>query len=173
MLNSNLNISGPMKNVTLLIALIISLSSFGQNHIENGNFERELQNWNNLQGENESYAQYTVETRNTHKGYAMKVNVLRLGANDWDIQSVVPVKIKLKKKKLYRLSFYGRTRTPGAAIRAVIQNQEYSAKDFTLTTSWNKYTWEFKTTEEILDFKLHFFNKGTFYVDEVYLERVK
>ncbi len=159
-----------MKKVILLIALIVSLSSFGQNYIENGNFERELQEWNNLQGDNESYAKFGLETRNTHKGYAMKVVVLRLGNNDWDVQSITP--IKLKKRKHYRLTFYGRTRTPGAAIKAVIQNEEYSSKDFTLTTSWSKYTWEFKTVEEILDLKFHFFNKGTFYLDEVYLEKI-
>ena len=163
-------IFSPMKNTILLLTFLLAATSYGQNIVSNGSFERDFTGWDNIQGENESSSRFIIERINTHSGKAMKVVVLRVGANDWDIQSVI--KAPIKKRKTYRLEFYGRTRTPGAAIRAVIQNEEYIAKDFNLTTEWTKYTWEFKPNEHLEDFKFHFFNTGTFYIDEVSIERI-
>lgn len=161
-----------MKKFILLIALlVVSLGSFGQNLLMNGDFENEFEGWTNLQGDNGSYGKYFVERKNTERGFALKATVIKLGSNPWDIQSLR--RWDSKRKKKYLLTFYARTRTPNASIRIFMQNKSYQNKEFQLSTKWSKYTWEFKADEDDLEMAIHFFELGTFYMDEITIEKIK
>ncbi len=159
-----------MKKITFLAFFLISLGSFSQNLINNGDFEAGLSEWLTLEGDNNSKAKFSIDERNSKEGGAFKVFIQSLGTNSWDIQTVTQV--KLKKKKEYRLTFYAKARFPQSKFKAVVQNQEYMEKIFELSTDLEKYTWDFKTMEKIEEFKFQFFENGTYFIDEVSIERI-
>lgn len=163
-----------MKNFTkILVALLMLLTintGYSQNLISNGSFETGLNDWLNLSGDNSSKASFTLDTRNSKKGSAMKVFIKRLGDNPWDIQSVV--KTKLKKKKNYRLTFYAKSRFPRSKFKAVVQNEEYMEKIFEVGVDYRMFTWDFRTIEKIEEFKFQFFENGTYFIDEVVIEKI-
>lgn len=163
-----------MKKITKILAftllLTLAQSVFSQNLIVNGNFESDLSEWLNLSGDNGSKASFTADTRNSKQGAAMKVFIKRLGDNPWDIQSVTNV--KLKKKRNYRLTFYAKSRFPNSKFKAVVQNEEYMEKIFEMSTNYKMFTWDFRTIESVKQFKFQFFENGTYFVDEVVIERI-
>lgn len=163
-----------MKNILKITVtfflLVLSQSLFSQNLITNGDFETGLSEWLNLSGDNGSNAKYTTDTRNSKQGAAMKIFIKRLGDNPWDIQSVTNV--KLKKKRNYRLTFYAKSRFPQSKFKAVVQNEEYMEKIFEMGTNYKMFTWDFRTIESVKEFKFQFFENGTYFIDEVVLERI-
>lgn len=163
-----------MKNFTYLLLALFSLLTFeiahSQNVLSNGSFETGLNDWMNLSGDNGSKASFTLDTRNSKRGSAMKVFVKRLGDNPWDIQSVI--KTKLKKKKNYRLTFYAKSRFPQSKFKAVVQNEEYMEKIFDVGVDYRMYTWDFRTVENVQEFKFQFFENGTYFIDEIVIEKI-
>lgn len=162
--------SNTMKKITFLAFMLVSLGSFSQNLISNGDFEAGLSGWLNLEGENNSSAKFSTDDRNSKEGTAMKIFVKSLGDNSWDIQSIT--KVKIKKKKNYRLTFYAKARFPESKFKAVVQNQEYMERIFELGTTMKKYFWDFKAIESVEELKFQFFENGTYFVDNIVLEKI-
>lgn len=159
-----------MKKITLIAFFLMSLGALSQNLIPNGDFEAGLSEWLNLEGDNNSKAKFSIDERNAKEGGALKVFIKSLGDNNWDIQSIAQV--KLRKKRDYRLTFYAKARFPQSKFKAVIQNKEYTEKIFELSTKFEMYTWDFKTIENIEEFKFQFFENGTYFIDEVSIEKI-
>lgn len=163
-----------MKKFTFILIPLLSILTFGtiysQNVLSNGSFETGLNDWMNLSGDNGSKASFTLDTRNSKRGSAMKVFVKRLGDNSWDIQSITQT--KLKKKKNYRLTFYAKSRFPQSKFKAVVQNEEYMEKIFELDVDYKMFTWDFRTIENVEEFKFQFFENGTYFIDEIVIEKI-
>lgn len=163
-----------MKNIFKIISFVLIMvanqSAFSQNLVANGDFEAGLSEWLNLSGDNGSKANFTSDSRNSKQGTAMKVFIKRLGDNPWDIQSII--KVKLKKKKNYRLTFYAKSSFPKSKFKAVVQNEEYMEKIFEMGTDYKIFTWDFRTIEKVSEFKFQFFENGTYFIDEVVIERI-
>jgi GH35 family endo-1,4-beta-xylanase len=144
----------------------VSIPVTAANLIPNGGFENDFTNWTNLSG-NSSSAIFSIETTDKVEGSkAMKVAVTTPGANAYDVQSInSPWPSEAGKE--YTLSFYAKTNVAGNKLRAVQQASTYAQKDFTLSTSWQKYDWTFTTQEANLQFRFNFPVAGTFYIDTV------
>ena len=67
----------------------------------------------------------------------------------------------------YTLSFWARTDVAGQSIRVVMQNKDYKNMTFPLTTTWQKYEWDFIATEASPQLKFHWNEIGTFWVDDL------
>ena len=104
---------------------------------------------------------------------ALRIKVTELGANPWDIQSVV--NFAAIKNGKYKLSFYARGNGNGKKIRAQIQKHEekiYLPKDYDLTPEWTKYEWEFGAQTNDMQFSLQYLEKGSYEIDELKIEPV-
>ena len=74
----------------LIWSAIINTICFGQNLLNNGDFENGFSQWQNLQA-NGGVATYTLDSADVHGGdYSMKVDVVTLGSDAWDVQSIHP-----------------------------------------------------------------------------------
>lgn len=158
-----------MKKCLLLLLFFTSLLSFtdhAQNLISNGSFENDFANWNNLVG-GASSATFSIETADVEDGAkAMKVVVTTPGANAYDVQSINGSWASVT-GKTYTLTFYARAATNGIMLRVVQQTITYAQKDFTLSTSWQKYEWTFTAQEANLQLRFNFPVAGTYYIDKV------
>ncbi|MCW3109622.1 MAG: xylanase [Segetibacter sp.] len=161
------------KNLLLLIFFIalLGFTSNGQNLISNGSFENNFANWNNLAGGSSSAA-FSIETVDIQDGAkAMKVVVTTPGANAYDVQSINSSWASAT-GNLYTLTFFAKAATNGITVRAVQQTNTYAQKDFTLTTTWQKYEWTFTAQEANLQLRFDFPVAGTFYIDNVNIPAV-
>lgn len=152
-----------------LLFLIGVSKSFSQdeNLLSNGGFEEESLNWIFLSGENNSIASHSFETGNVKEGQKMfKVIVEAAGVNAWDVQAIHNGWYPME-NETYKITLWARAESNGTKLKLVQQNTTYSAKDITLTTSWQKYEWTFTAKESYLQFKLHFFDKGILYIDDI------
>jgi endo-1,4-beta-xylanase len=157
-----------MKKRLLLFLTISSLAitSFAQNLLTNGSFESDFTNWQNLTGGTSS-ASFAIETSQVQNGAkAMRVQVNTPGANAWDVQSIHSG-WPSETGKQYTLSFYAKASSNALTLRAVQQQTTYSQRDFSLTTSYQKYEWTFTAQEANLKHRFNFPVAGTFYIDNV------
>ena len=54
----------------------------------------------------------------------------------------------------------------------VLQNTAWRAQDSSLTTAWVKYTWNFTAAETSPQLKMHYFQTGTIWLDDIRVEAV-
>ncbi len=158
--------------LTLLTFCGLSLCGAAQNLIINGDFESGLSGWNNLAG-NGSSATFAAATTDVHQGtQAYSATIATLGANAYDIQSLGPSWTAVSGQS-YTLTFYAKSAVAGAVVRMLQQNANYLAKDFTLSTSWQQYSWTFTVAEVSPQLKFNFgfaANVGnTIYIDDIQL----
>ena len=145
-----------------------------QNLITNGGFESGMSGWSNSAG-NGSTATFQISTTTVEQGtqaYSATIQTVASGANAWDIQTIGPTWTAVVGQS-YTLTLYAMSSTAGADLRVVMQNTNYLAQDFILTTSWQQYTWTFTATETAPAIKFHLdmaANAGkTIYVDNINL----
>ncbi|MDG5816421.1 carbohydrate binding domain-containing protein [Chitinispirillales bacterium ANBcel5] len=149
-------------SLALLIYPVIIVAQ--TNLLTNGGFENEMENWTHLvAGDGE--ATFSLETTDVQSGAnALNVEVERAGTDAWDIQSIHSGWASVQGQE-YTLTFYGKSPT-GSSLRMVQQNSTYSSRDFALSNSWEEHSWTFTAQEDDLQLKIHFFESGTFLVDE-------
>jgi glucuronoarabinoxylan endo-1,4-beta-xylanase len=140
--------------------------------VANGDFEAGYSNgWNHLAG-NGGSAAYSDETSSPYQGsHALKVVVNTLGSNSWDVQSLGPT-VSLTVGKEYELSFWGKSAVTGTSFRTVIQNTVYTAKLYSLSNNWTRYTWKFTALETSPSIRLRYPELGTVWIDDIRLEEV-
>jgi len=163
-----------MRISIFLSFVLLSFISSAQNLITNGGFESGFSGWSNSAG-NGSVATFQISTTTVEQGtqaYSATISTVAAGANAWDIQTIGPTWTAVVGQS-YTLTLYAMSSTAGADLRVVMQNANYLAQDFTLTTSWQAYTWTFTATETAPAIKFHLAlpaNAGkTIYVDNIQL----
>ena len=134
--------------------------------VTNGDFESGYNtSWAHQQA-NGATATYSEETINPHGGSkALKAEVTAVTAQAWDAQSLGP-NLSLIIGEDYTLKFWAKSAVAGETLKIVLQNAGYSARNFSLTTSWQEYTWSFTATEASPQLKIHWFQTGTFWIDD-------
>lgn len=155
----------------LFITFSFIIQSHSQNLVTNGNFENSFTGWNNSVGGG-AVANYSVATTNMVQGTkAFGVSISTLGTNAWDISTSSASQISVTVGKTYTVTLYARSSSEGGRLRLVVQNANYLAKDFFLTTNWTKFTWTFKAVEANPYVRFHFGiseNIGkTLFVDDI------
>jgi len=151
-----------MKKIIFTLAIVFSLSnSYCQNLIQNGGFEDELKSWKNFASDG-AKANFSIDNNNSNN---LKIEIQKLGSNPWDIQSLQSfASVKAKK---YILKLKAKAQTNGSKIRVQVQKNTYTSFDFELTSDWKTYTWDFESKEDNLEFAIHYFEKDTFYIDNI------
>ncbi len=160
--------------LTALIVFLITQSSvlFAQNLVTNGDFEAGYNSgWNHKAGGG-GVAVYSEETTNPQEGSkALKVVVSQLGTNSWDVQSLGPT-VSMTAASAYTLTFWAKAAVAGTQVRTVIQGVVYTAKSYTLSTTWTQYTWNFTAAEAAPSIRLQYFQTGTIWMDDIQLQEV-
>ncbi len=152
-----------------LCLVLFCSGTFGQNLLTNGDFELGFDDWNNVIDES-AVGEFTLETSDVYTGAgAMKLVIDSLGANDWSVESSHSAWPSVAGKE-YKLTLYAKAAEAGTAIRPVQQLEEYDATDFTLSTEWAQYEWIFVAKEDNQQFKFHFHDDGTIYIDNIVIE---
>ena len=156
-----------MKNKLLFYSFLLCFcASFAQNLITNGGFESGFTGWSNLAGDGGAAA-YSLSTADKYDATrAFKVVVSTLGSNAWSIQSMGP-KWTATLSKVYTISFYAKAAVGGASLTILEQNTKYASQNITLTTSWQKYEWNYTALEVNPQHKFQFPQTGTFLIDAV------
>lgn len=143
------------------------------NLIVNGNFENGFENWINA-SLGMSKAIFKLNSKRAYEGkVCMKVNVLKLGKNPWDIQSIMEV--PLKKNKKYELRFHARS-LGEKTIKAQFQDEDkgiYIAKEFNTSFDWKGYTWEITPESNNMKFTVHFIDQGIIELDNFSIKEVR
>lgn len=154
-----------MKKILLVVLIFFSLTSFAQNLITNGGFEGSLSQWQNLLG-GDAVGTFTLETSDVQSGTgAMKAEITTAGTNAWDVQSIHSGWASVL-GTTYTLTFYAKAIGAPSRIRIVQQNSTYDAQDFDIPTSWQQFTWTFTASDNDLQLKIHYFQSGTFILDD-------
>jgi glucuronoarabinoxylan endo-1,4-beta-xylanase len=153
--------------VTLLLCL--PLSATGQNLISNGGFESGYNSGWNHQAGNGASAAYSAETTDPYEGsIALKVVVDTLGSNAWDVQTLGPSLI-LSTGEVYTLTFHAKAASAGSSFRVLFQNSLYRSATYNVSTNWAQYSWNFTAEETNPQYKMQYFELGTFWVDDIQL----
>jgi len=177
MFNVRLQAQHPMKMmnskfVTTLVAagiLIAAGALRAQNLVPNGGFEDGFTGWTN-QAQNGAVATYSLETAQPFAGAnSLKAEVQTLGPNAWNVQTLGPTFTNLGSGRATTISFRARAATAGTKVRLVMQTDVYKAQDFTLSTAWTQYTWNHTTAETSPRLRIHYFQTGTIWLDEISL----
>lgn len=137
-----------------------------QNLVANGGFESGLTGWsNNTSGG--AVAAFSVETSQPYAGAkAMKVAVTNPGAQLHNVQTLGPT-FTLAVGTSTSITFRARATAPGVKVRFVMQNSTYNNKEFTLSTSWQWFTWNHTTTEASPRLRIQYRSAGTVWLDEI------
>jgi len=139
-----------MKKILFTVAIVLSFSnSYGQNLLKNGSFEEGQQSWKNYASDG-SNANFSLESNDSN---SLKIDILQLGSNAWDIQSLQSFASEQGKK--YILKLKAKAENNGSKIRAQVQKTTYTSIDLELTTDWKEYTWNFESKEDNLELALH------------------
>jgi hypothetical protein len=170
-MNLQASVQQPARIILIwIVALCSTSAAFGQNLITNGDFENGYSSgWNHLQGNNGSSATFSEETADVHTGNkALKVIVNTLGSNAWDVQTLGP-SVNLSVGEEYTLTYWAKAASAGKSIRIVIQGSIYTAKSQSLSTSWQQYSWTFTAQEANPQIRIHYYQTGTFLLDDIEL----
>ena len=125
--------------------------------------------WVHQQGVNGSSAVFSEENTDVHAGSkALKVDVSSLGNDASDVRSLGP-NLNLIVGEEYTLSYWAKTDTAGKSVRMVVEGDIYLARSQTLTTDWEQYSWTFIAQETNPQFKIHYYETGTFFIDDIEL----
>jgi O-glycosyl hydrolase len=137
-----------------------------QNLVTNGGFESGLTGWsNNTSGG--AVASFSVETSQPYAGaQAMKVAVTNPGSQFHNVQTLGPT-FALAVGTSTSITFRARASVPGVKVRFVMQNSTYNNKEFTLSTSWQWFSWNHTTTEASPRLRIQYRSSGTVWLDEI------
>lgn len=162
-----------MKNLFFAFLLITSSTVFSQkdNLLKNGGFENNFNNWE-LNTLDKAKAFFKNDKKTKFSGEkSLNVEVVDLGANTWDIHMVQP--FTSRKNSKYQIQFYAKANRSGKILKAQLQNTTYTGREFQLTDEWKLYTWESKAKEDDLALAFHFLGKGTYYIDNIVVEKLR
>lgn len=160
-----------LKFLIFLLCLFVAFPLYAQNLVPNGDFEDGFTGWNHLSNGG-AVATYTLETAAPFAGTnSLKAEVTTLGENPWSAQSLGP-SIATSISASYTMTFYAKAANANTKLRMVLQTNNYLAKEFTLSTSWQQYTWTFTAQETAPRVKIHYFQLGTFWLDNISVEPV-
>lgn len=149
----------------LLFLLIPAMAGAQVDLLTNGDFEDGMSGWSNL-AMGDASATFSTETADVNSGSAaLRADVTTAGTNAWDVQSIHSGWTSVQDNE-YTLTFYAKSSESGSKITMVQQNETYSAQDFTLSTEWEQYTWEFVAQENDLQLKVHYSEAGSFLFDD-------
>jgi hypothetical protein len=137
-----------------------------QNLVTNGGFESGLTGWsNNTSGG--AVAVYSVETSEPYAGAnAMKIAVSNPGSQVQNVQTLGPT-FTLAVGTPTSITFRARASVAGVKVRFVMQNSTYNNKEFTLSTSWQWFSWNHTTTEASPRLRIQYRSSGTVWLDEI------
>ncbi len=161
-----------MKNLFIAFLLITSSTVFSQkdNLLKNGGFENNFNNWE-LNTLDKSKAFFKNDRKTKFSGEkSLRVEVVNLGANTWDIHLVQP--FTSRKNSKYLIQFYAKANRSGKILKAQLQNTTYTGREFQLTDEWKLYTWESEAKESDLALAFHFLGKGTYSIDDIVIEKL-
>lgn len=148
-------------------------SEINSDFITNGGFEEGFEGWVNL-SEGKGKALYKLYRKKAYEGrLSMKVNVLRLGVNPWDVQSIK--ELSLKKNKKYRIRFYAKS-LGEKTIKVQIQDEDkkiYLVNEFETGFEWQQYAWVFTAESSNMKLAIHHVNRGTVEFDSFIIEQIK
>lgn len=157
--------------IQLVMAIVLSINSIAQNLILNPGFENGISGWN-MQVNNRASANYTIEATGSPEGDKhFKCEVITLGATAYAIQLMgteFAVDVLLK----YRLTFKAKVETPTAKFQVYIQKSKFLSKSFSLTDSWQTYTYDFFPNEPVKQLKFNFLEKANYHLDDIWLEEI-
>lgn len=162
-----------IKIVIILLVLTVnsSMHSTAQNLILNPGFENGMNNWA-TNSNNVASANYTIETLDSPEGNKhIKCEIKALGNNAYDVQIRSNV-FNVDQTHKYRLTFKAKCETPEAKTIVYIQKSLYMGKHFTLSNSWESYSYEFYPNEAIKQVKFNFMNIANYYIDDVAIEDI-
>lgn len=159
-----------MQNFTrYLVALILSgpLSLHAQNLLSNGSFEQDFTSWNNLVGTGTVGTFSISETEKEDGLRSMKVEIVQPGAQAYEIQSLGPV-WSSEPGKEYKISLFAKGLVAGSKFKAINQVSSTYREDFVVVTAdWKEYTYNYTAPVADLQFKIHFPEAGTFFIDNI------
>ncbi len=144
--------------------------------IDNGDFEQGYTHWNNFGTQQGEEVKFQLNKETPYEGgSAMRVDVIKLGANYWDIQSVK--KIHVKKNNRYYVSFYSKSKNKNNDIKVQIQDKNgdiYFPFEFltTKTDEWEKHEFEFTAVTNNLFFAFHHVSKGLMEYDNISIQKI-
>ncbi len=139
-----------------------------QNLVTNGGFESGLTGWtNNTSGG--AGASFSLETVQPYEGArAMKIAVTNPGAQLHNVQTQGPT-FTLAVGTSTSITFRARASVPGVKVRFVMQDATYNNKEFTLSTSWQWFSWNHTTTEATPRLRMQYRSVGTVWLDDISL----
>jgi len=149
------------------LLLVGSFGSQAQNLLLNGSFEQDFTSWNNLVGTG-TVATFSLSSTEHQEGLqSMKVEVVTPGAQAYEIQSLGPV-WSSEVGKEYKISLFAKGTVVGSRFKAINQVDNTYHEDFVVATAdWKQYTFTYTAPVADLQFKLHFPEAGTFYIDNI------
>ncbi len=140
-----------------------------QNLVPNSGFENGFSGWSNNTSGGAS-ASYSLEAAQPYAGAkAMKVVVNNPGSQLHNVQTLGPT-FTLPTGTPTTITFRARAATAGTKVRFVMQDAVYNNKEFSLSTSWERYSWNHTTTEPNPRLRLQFRSAGTVWLDEISVE---
>lgn len=157
---------GFMRFLLIIVFLLTDpVYASSQNLLSNGGFESDFSGWTTTAA-NGSVANFDIITSDVHGGTkAMQAEIIMPGPNSWDAQ-VIHVGWPSISGKEYTLSFWAKAANMGETLRVVMQNSTYSHFQFNLSTEWKMYQQTFTAAEDNLQMKFHFFEAGSFILDD-------
>ncbi len=160
-----------MKYFICLLVLLNTINLNAQNLITNPGFENSLDGWTTQQN-NESSANFLIETNNSPEGdNHFKIEVNTLGKDDWDVQ-LISNEFEVDQSHQYRLTFKAKSANPGATIKVYFQSSSWMGKSFTLSDSWETYSYEFFPNEPTKQLKFNFVEISDYFIDDIVLEDI-
>jgi O-glycosyl hydrolase len=154
------------------ILLLLAGPGFARNLLTNGGFEDGLEGWS-LLAQNGGSATYTAVSDAPEGVSALRIEATTLGANPWSLQAISsPWSAQVGTE--HTITFRAKAAVVGARFRLVIQDGSFGnqqSRDQTLSTDWTHYTWTLTPGAASMNFVLHFFETGTFWLDDVRIAR--
>lgn len=154
-----------------ILFTITATHAFALNLLTNGDFESGLDGWMLLAQDGGS-ANFTADAEAIEGTTALKAEVTNLGANSWSIQAISSA-WNAQTGREYAITFWAKAATSGAQFRTLIQDQSYgnqASRNQVLTTGWTQYSWTVTPGATSMDFVIHFFETGTFWIDDIRID---
>lgn len=142
-----------------------------ENLVTNGGFENDLTGWsNNTSGG--AVASFSVETSQPYAGAkAMKVVVSNPGSQLHNVQTrATGTTFSLPIGTPTTITFRARAATAGFKLRIVMQDSVHKNKEFALSTSWERNSWNHTTEEANPQLRIQYRSVGTVWLDEISLK---
>jgi O-glycosyl hydrolase len=156
--------------IILLFSVMEAGLVHGQNLLTNGGFESGLSGWsNNTSGG--AVASFSLETAQPYAGTrAMKIAVTNPGPQLHNVQTLGQTFTALPTGTPTTVTFRARAAAVGTTVRFVMQNAVYNNREFTLSTAWERYSWNHTTTEADPRLRIQYRSAGTIWLDDIAVE---